>query len=227
VSLAIPASRVFINTVPMDAAASRPAAMKHIRWELSQYFPGTPPEEFLGDMHDLARDQGQTYTDMLCVSVRRRETQRLSDLLSRAGVTVEVVDVDHFAAETALKVSYPDTARRYVALVGITEGRLDISFLRNGNLESYGFRLAASTADIAREVGAISREASGLDSVVTYGTLLEKDLLVQIRKSSSTLVEALNPLRRLSVSPGLRPSERIHSPSYRFASVIGAAVRRD
>jgi hypothetical protein len=227
VSLAIHSSRVFIHTIPVEPTAQRSTTMRHLKWELGQYFPDTPPEEFTSDVHELTRDQGQAHVDMLSVSVRRREIQHLSDVLARVGMEVEIVDVDHFAAETALKISYPDTVLRYLALVGITEGRLDISYIRNGTLESYAYRLAASSAEIAEHVGAISRDVTGLNSVVAYGTLLDKDLLVLIRKASATLVEALNPLRRVGVSPGLRPSDRIHSPSYRFAAVIGAAVRRD
>ena len=73
----------------------------------------------------------------------------------------------------------------------------------------------------------LSREALGIYSIMTYGPYLDNDLLIRIRRSSALLVEALNPLRHITVSDTLRLADHLSMPSYRFASAVGVALRRD
>jgi hypothetical protein len=50
---------------------------------------------------------------------------------------------------------------------------------------------------------------------------------VQIRRASSILVEAMNPLRHVQVSDALRVAEHLSMPTYRFAAPVGVALRQD
>lgn len=143
------------------------------------------------------------------------------------GLTLHVLDVDHFSADTALRVNYPDTNRKYLALVGVKENRLDVSLIKNGNMESYSYSVVQSNKEIVEQIGLLSRETKGIYSITVYGPFLDKDLLVQIRRGSSLLVEALNPLRHVKVSDSLRLADHLSVPSYRFASAVGVALRRD
>ena len=133
------------------------------------------------------------------VSVRKSSAQAIGKVLKGLGLRLRVVDADHFAAESALRVNYPDSLRRHVALVGIKETRVDISVLKNGNLESYRYIPVHSPEEIIAEVGSLARESGGVFTIVAYGTALNAELLQGIRQEAGSLIEALNPLR---------PSER-------------------
>jgi len=102
-----------------------------------------------------------------------------------------------------------------------------VSVLRNGNLEGYSYRAPSSNQEIVETIGAISRETPGILSVMVYGPYLDTDLLQQIRRGSALLVEAMNPLRHVAVADSIRMAEHLTAPSYRFASAIGAALRRE
>ena len=143
------------------------------------------------------------------------------------GLELHIVDADHFAADTALRVNYPDTYRKYIALAGIKENRIDISLVRNGSLESYRYVIVNSNQQIIQAIAALARRSPGIHSITAYGPYLDRELLTQIRRGSPILVEALNPFRHVDVADSLRLAENLSVPSYRFAAAVGVALRRD
>ena len=227
VSVALDTASLFINTIPMEAQLSPAEINEHISWELEQFFPDTPAKDFITDTHVLTYNEPEQWNEVLTVSVRRYEAFLAQDALSRLGLNLHVVDVDHLSADTAHRKNYPDSLRRYVALVGVKENRLDVSLIKFGDILSYTYSVVDSNKEIVDQIGTLSRETKGIHSITAYGPYLDKDLLVQIRRASSLLVEALNPLRHVRVSDSLRLTDRLSVPTYRFASAVGVALRRD
>jgi Tfp pilus assembly PilM family ATPase len=225
VSVALDTSLLFINNVPIENDLSRNDMNEQFNWELSQYFPDTPAREFITDTHLLTKTE--TLSNMLSVSVKRQDAYAVQSAVAKLGLDLHIVDVDHFAADTALRINYPDTNRKYLAFIGIKEDRLDISMLRNGTIEAYSYSVVGSDQEIVDQIATVSREAKGIHGIIVYGSYLEKNLLVQIRRASSLLVEALNPLRHVKVSDSLRIADHLTAPSYQFASAVGVALRRD
>jgi Tfp pilus assembly PilM family ATPase len=227
VSVALDTASLFINTIPMEDDISQTEINDHINWELGQYFPDTRAKDFITDTHVLTYNKTQHWNDVLTVSVRRHDAYLVQDALSRLGLNLHIVDVDHLSADTALRKNYPDSVRRYIALVGVKENRLDISLIKFGDIESYRYLVVDSNKEIIEQIGTLSKETKGIHSITAYGPYLDKDLLVQIRRGSSLLVEALNPLRHVKVSDSLRLTDRLSVPTYRFASAVGVALRQD
>jgi Tfp pilus assembly PilM family ATPase len=227
VSVSLDTTEMFLNSIPMDEGLSRIQINEHINWELSQYFPEVSGKEFITDVHVLAQHTGDKWNEVLSVSVQRHDVFLVQQATQQMGLTLRILDVDHFSADTALRVNYPDTNRKYLALVGVKENRLDVSLIKNGNMESYSYSVVQSNKEIVEQIGLLSRETKGIYSITVYGPFLDKDLLVQIRRGSALLVEALNPLRHVKVSDSLRLADHLTVPSYRFASAVGVALRRD
>jgi Tfp pilus assembly PilM family ATPase len=227
VSIAFDSSRLFINTIPIEEGISRLERNEHIRWELSQYFPDSRPGDFITDVQPMTDNRVEKWVKTLSVSVRKSESDLLQGVLMDMGLDLHIIDVDHFSADAALRHNYPDTERKYMALAGIKENRLDISLLRNGVLEQYRYHQISSNSEIVEAIATLSRETRGLYSVTAYGTDLDMDLLVLIRRGSILLVEAMNPLRHVRVADSLRLSDHLTVPSYRFAAAIGVALRQD
>jgi Tfp pilus assembly PilM family ATPase len=226
-SMALDTGFLFLQRVPADPDAPREAVLDQIRWEIGQYHPGMEPGAFLSDFHRMKPASAGPAEEVLAVSLRKESVRSLTRALTALGLTVQIIDADHFSAETALRINYPDIFRRTLALVGVKENRLDVSVLRNGNLEGYSYRAPSSNQEIVETIGAISRETPGILSVMVYGPYLDTDLLQQIRRGSALLVEAMNPLRHVAVADSIRMAEHLTAPSYRFASAIGAALRRE
>ena len=140
---------------------------------------------------------------------------------------MHIVDADHFAADTALRINYPDTYRKYIALVGVKENRLDISLMRNGSLESYRYIVVQSNQEIIQGIASLARKTPGIHSITVVRPVSRPRPAHPIRRGSPILVEALNPLRHINVSDSLRLAEHLTVPSYRFAAAVGVALRRD
>lgn len=227
VSVALDTAQLVLNTIPIEDSLSRIELNEHINWELGQYYPDTPPREFITDVHVLTQNTTDHWNQVLSVSVRRHDAYQVQQALTNLGLDMHIVDVDHFSADTALRANYPDTNRKYLALIGVKENRLDISLIKNGNMESYSYCIVQSNQEIVDQIAALSRESKGIYSLTVYGPYLDKDLLVQIRRASALLVEALNPLRHVKVADSLRLADHLTVPSYRFASAVGVALRRD
>ncbi|MFN0158384.1 MAG: pilus assembly protein PilM [Bacteroidota bacterium] len=227
VSVALDTSSLFINSFPLEEGLSRVEINEHVNWELGQFFPQVPVREFVTDIHMMTANATERWNQVLSVSVRRRDAYAVQSAISKLGLSLHILDVDHFSADTALRINYPDSERKYLALVGVKENRLDISLLRNGTMESYHYCIVQSNQEIVDQVGALSRDVKGIQSITAYGPYLEKDILVLIRRGSALLVEALNPLRHVKVSDSLRLADHLSVPSYRFASAVGVALRRE
>jgi len=227
VSVSLDTAQMFLHSLPMDEGLSRIQINEHVNWELSQYYPESSPKEFITDVHVLTQHASDGWNEVLSVSVKRHDAYLVQQAVQQMGLTLHILDVDHFSADTALRVNYPDTNRKYLALVGVKENRLDVSLIKNGNMESYSYCAVQSNKEIVDQIGLLSRETRGIYSITVYGPFLDKDLLVQIRRGSALLVEALNPLRHVKVSDSLRLADHLSVPSYRFASAVGVALRRD
>ena len=226
-SIALDTALLFVNNLPIEQGLTRNEINDHVKWELTQYYPEAGPEEFITDVHVLTERSSGPYNEAMSVSVRRHDAVALQQAVAGAGLELHIVDADHFAADTALRINYPDTYRKYIALVGIKESRLDISLIRNGSLETYRYMVVQSNKDIVQGIASLARKTPGIHSITAYGPFLDRDLLTGIRRGSPILVEALNPLRHVNVSDSLRLAEHLSVPSYRFAAAVGVALRRD
>lgn len=226
-SAAIGSEQTFILTLPFEEGISRLERNDHIRWEIGQYFPDANPADFVTDVQPITDNKIDKWVKSISVSLRKHDADRIKKVIGEFGLRLKVIDVDHFSADTALRYNYPDIAKKYMALVGIKENRVDVSILRGGVLESYSYHAVASNQEIAACVSSLPEHHRGLFSLSAYGSFLDTDLLTRIRRDSSLLIEALNPLRHIDVADSLRLEESISLPSYRFATAVGVALRRD
>ncbi len=226
-SIALDTAALHLAMIPMEEGLTRAEITEHITWELSQYYPDLSAKEFISDVHPLSRPEIERWREVLSVSVRRTHASAVQKALAAVGLELHILDVDHFAADTAMRLNYPDAYRKFVALVGVKENRLDVSLIRNGSLESYSYTLVRSNKEIIDSIANLPQVAKGIFSITVYGPYLDRDLLTQIRRASKLLVEAMNPLRHVTISDSLRVADHLSMPSYRFAAAVGAALRRD
>ena len=155
-SVALDTALLFMNSIPMEDGLTRVEINEHINWELRQYFPDTPAKEFITDVHVLTRHETDRWNEVLSVTVKRQDVYRVQKAMAELGLDLHILDADHFSADMALRVNYPDTYRKYLALVGVKENRLDISLMRNGNLESYSYCSVQSNQEIVEQIAKLS-----------------------------------------------------------------------
>ena len=223
--LAVDSSLMFINTIPVATSASRAQIEEHIQWELEKYFPDVPRGSFISDMHVLTQKDGQVHDEILMVAIRRDLIQKLRHSSTRLKMPLDLVDVDHFSADTALRANYPETANKYVALICTKPRHLDVSLIRYNDLESYSTLVVETPDDVVACIRDLSRNTRGLSSITVYGTHLDRTLLMRMRNASSLPIEALNPFRTIDIVYSVRGNSDLTLAPYRFAAAVGAALR--
>ncbi|MEO8167887.1 MAG: pilus assembly protein PilM [bacterium] len=225
VSVALDSSLLFINSVPVSQNATRSDIDEQVEWELKTYFPDSPRDSFISDMHVLS-GTGKV-NNVMMVSARNDLVQKLYRSLSRLRLGLDIVDVDHFSVDNALRFNFPETSNKLIALIGLKRGRMDTSYIRYNDLEAYSYALYSLPEEAVAQIGKVSNDTKGLSSISIYGTHLSADSLGQIRNVSAVPVEALNPLRSVQLSSSVRANINSTFASYRYCAAVGAALRRD
>lgn len=226
-AIAIDSSKVFITVFPFPGSATRDQITQQVHWELSQYYPDDPYRGFISDFHILPGRHEMQSKKVMCVAVRRDRIDRIRKVLTRVNLEPALVDVDHFSADVAMRRNYPDTGGKFIAFFGVKAARLDASFIRYNDLESYTYALHTGTSSVVARIQSTVENIKGLSHIMLYGSDLTGEIIEGVRSAMSLPVEVTNPLRTIDIAAPAR-SEGAHlQQSHRFAAAIGVAMRRD
>lgn len=121
---------VIVKPIPMDRM-SETDAREVIRWEAEQHVPF--------DMENVQLDfqildpQGEgPQMRVLLVAAKRELIENRMSLLSDAGISPTIIDVDAFALHNAFEQNYPDAMDGLIALVNIGHDTTNVNLLENG-----------------------------------------------------------------------------------------------
>lgn len=120
---------VIIKKISLPAMSSEELA-ESIRWEAEQYVPF--------DINDVNLDYvvlepGGETMDVLLVAVKKDKIGDYTSVVTQAGKTPALVDVDAFAVQNAYEVNYPVEPGRVVALVNIGASVTNVNVLSGAN----------------------------------------------------------------------------------------------
>lgn len=224
-AVALDTTRLFVNTIPVDNTTES-VIEEQIAWELSEYFPGSPKNAFISDYHVMPKSDSRLYNNVLTVSVRRDVVQKIQRAMSRLKLQLTNVDGDQFAAETVLRLSYPNTKAKLIALAGIKAERLDVSLLQNWEVESYSYRLVTQDENIVQALALLAKEHKRVEGVMVFGKSLDEGLIGELRAALPVPVEVLNPFRTVTVAAKLRFNNDLTTRAFRYVAAIGVALRQ-
>src|SRR5579863_2532966 len=139
-------------------------ARELMRWEAEQHVPFDMESVEL-DFQILDPDGEGMEMNVLLVAAKRELVEAKLRVLSEAGLTPAVVDVDAFALHNAFEVNYPDAMGGVVALVNIGHEVSNINILDDG-VPILTRDVAVGTRrfreDLQRERGLSPDDADGL-----------------------------------------------------------------
>ncbi len=120
---------VIIKKISLPTMSSEELA-ESIRWEAEQYVPF--------DINDVNLDYvvlepGGETMDVLLVAVKKDKIGDYTSVITQAGKTPALVDVDAFAVQNAYEVNYPVEPGRVVALVNIGASVTNVNVLSGAN----------------------------------------------------------------------------------------------
>ena len=121
---------VIIKKISLPAMSAEELA-ESIRWEAEQYVPFDINDVNL-DYVVLEPGGGETM-DVLLVAVKKDKIGDYTSVITQAGKTPVLVDVDAFAVQNAYEINYPVEPGRVVALVNIGASVTNVNVLSGGN----------------------------------------------------------------------------------------------
>jgi len=121
---------VIIKPITMDRMGEGDAR-DVIRWEAEQHVPFDIKSVEL-DFQILNPEDEGVRMDVLLVAAKRELVDNKVGLLTDAGVSPSIIDVDAFALHNALEYNYPESRQGIVALVNVGHEVTNVIILENG-----------------------------------------------------------------------------------------------
>ncbi len=156
---------VIVKKIQAERVPER-EAREVMRWEAQQHVPFEDMDAVELDFQILdPYDDGNSQMSVLLVAAKRDLVEAKLRLLSDAGLSPSIVDVDAFALHNAFELNYPDAMNGIVALVNIGHEVTNINVLDDG-IPVLTRDIAVGTRrlreDLQRERGLTAEDASAL-----------------------------------------------------------------
>lgn len=156
---------VIVKKIQAERVGER-EAREVMRWEAQQHVPFEDMDAVELDFQILdPYDEGNSQMSVLLVAAKRDLVEARLRLLSEAGLSPSIVDVDAFALHNAFELSYPDAMNGIVALINIGHEVTNINVLDDG-IPVLTRDIAVGTRrlreDLQRERGLTAEDASAL-----------------------------------------------------------------
>ncbi len=182
---------VIIKKISLPAMSSEELA-ESIRWEAEQYVPFDINDVNL-DYVVLESGGGETM-DVLLVAVKKDKIGDYTSVITQAGKTPALVDVDAFAVQNAYEVNYPVEPGRVVALVNIGASVTNVNILSGGNTifwRDISFGGNQYTDAIQKQLSLGFEQADSLKKGAASGEHTLQEILPILRSVSDDLAQEL------------------------------------
>ncbi|HLF14500.1 MAG TPA: hypothetical protein VI932_06400 [Bacteroidota bacterium] len=225
VSVGIDNASVFYHSFPADQSLPRAERDELIDWELSHYIAGYVGTEFIKDVHVLSPEPGGKATGLLVVAANRSFVQNIQSLVRDKKLELQVIETNFFGATYALGANYPEAEMKRVLVATLEGDRVDAGVLNRGKLERHVCTQVTDQEGLIRLLG-LTAFAGKVDETYLSGAGATHALVLAARTKLGIPVEMLNPARKLRLKGRYARKNEFAGLEYRFASVIGCALRR-
>jgi Tfp pilus assembly PilM family ATPase len=232
-AVTIGTSQAFLNILPLDYSEGKQALNSKIYWELSNFFPDTY-NDYIINTYRLNSVMPCINTDeFLIIAVLKNAMEFVKRLFKLCNLNLDLVDIDHFSAEHALRFNYNEAiSKRNILLVGLRSGRIDYGYIENKKYKYYCYSKYSSGPEfnlsLVRKVnslmnGILLKQAP--DTIYLYGDIIRDDTLESLIKNTRVRVEILNPFENINSSAMYLKNENLRKISYQYTPAAGAALR--
>ena len=130
VATAISGHSVIVKKIVVNVASEEEVAGS-ISYEAPQYIPFDMADVYY-DHQVLGPAQGGPGFDVMLVAAKKDKVLNYTNVLSQAGKSTRLVDIDAFAVQNAFEMNYEQTLDRMTALLNIGASIMNINIMRGG-----------------------------------------------------------------------------------------------
>jgi len=225
VSVGVDNGSVFYHSFPVDQSEGVTGRDDQMDWELGNYIGGYQPDDFIKEVRVLSSDARRKTQEVLVVAANKAFVRNIQASIREKKLRLQVIETNFFGASYALAASYPETEMKRVLLATVEGERADAGIFHRGKLEKHFCASLNQAADLTGFLGRIAADGR-IDDIYLCGGGATHALTLSARNALGRGVELMNPLRRLRLARSYRKNTDFAGLEYRFASVIGCALRK-
>ena len=222
VSIALDNASVLLHSFPMDNSLNQVEQNEFVTWELSNYVEGYREKKYINDAHLLQTHVQGKVSELFVIAARRSLIFGIQEALSDQKFQLHITDTNHFGAQYALLVNYPDVRTKIVALAVLSGERTDLGILNQGKLVYYRYAPVSSPEDVLDFLQSQLRLYAA-DQIFLCGGAATDTLVEGAEQRLGIHAELLNPFKRLAGGSLLRD---LAGQEHRYASAVGCALRK-
>jgi hypothetical protein len=233
VSAAIGTSQAFILTVPVDKSDGRNSINSKIYWELSNYFPDNY-NDFIVNTYRLSAFMPSGDTDeFLIIAVLKSTLEFVKRIFKLCNIELQLVDIDHFAAENIFRKNYPDEIEdKNLLLIGLKSARIDFGVISDKKYSFYTYSRYNTDIELnlslVRKLNSLLGERLSklnIHDVILYGDDIKPDTIDALKKIPGVKPVVMNPFENINSSALFLKDEALRKKSYLYAPSCGVAYR--
>jgi Tfp pilus assembly PilM family ATPase len=229
VACSIDSQALFITSMPTDNSLDRHELNEHITWELGVHFEGEDPKNFITDLVTLEELPEQGIHDKLMITIRREHVAALKKILGSFGLSLNIVDVDHFGAGYALRLNYPEITHHTIAFLGMKKMCFDFTVLHKGHTVAYSSSDFSSPADAASQISALlsAQQQKKISKIYVHGPVIGTELLRSFRDQLTIPFDVMDAFKKIRFGKQIREGPKYRRLAYQFAPCVGMALRKE
>jgi len=216
---------IVVQSIPTDASLTESELDQHSQWELSQYALVKNINAFNVSSMVLDTNAEIQVNTTVIVAVRKIFLNFLANVCRQLSGTLNIIDVDQFGAENALRFNYPEIAAQRVLLAGVDENSFDASVLANGETKNFVTMEWSTENDMAQLAEYV--KGVNVESVFFHGRIVSQALVTSLKQLVSIPVEIMDPFKKVSLPRTLRNYRDIEARKQEYASAVGLALRAE
>lgn len=233
IALTIGTPQAFLITIPLDYSEGKQSINSKIYWELSNYFPDSYNDYVINTYRLNSVLPCKQSDEFLIIAVQKNSLEFVKRIFKICNLNLTLVDIDHFAAEHALRKSYAKGIEGKNALmVGLRNGRVDYGYISDKKYKFYAYSKYYSEPEfnlsLIRKINSLlgsEKLRDGIDTIYLYGDEIKEDTINSLGKIEGTSLVLVDPFEKIPVSDPFGKNEVMQNASYRFASSCGVALR--
>jgi Tfp pilus assembly PilM family ATPase len=233
IAVTIGTPQAFLLTIPIDYSEGKQSLNSKIYWELSNYFPDSYNDFVINTYRLNSVLPCRESDEFLIIAVQKNTLEFVKRIFKMCNLNLALVDIDHFAAEHAVRRSYSeDITGKNILMVGLRNGRVDYGYICDKKYKFYAYSKYSSEPEfnlsIVRKIKSLLETpelSSGVDAVYLYGDDIKEDTIASILKSAKVRLEIVNPFESIQASDLFLKNELLHKSAFKFAPSCGVALR--
>lgn len=229
VNLSIDSRLSYIIKIPIEKSLSPQELKDHLIWEFNQHFFDEDHRNYFLSYHPIKKNKEQYFESVLFLAIQKSYINFFRHIFEDVGLSLNVIDVDHFSAETVCQHIYDYFSNSNNFLMTIKSGFFEFSLYERGNLISFRQVQYREMEDIIKyfekSISPLLKENKNLiNKIYVCGEKVRTRLIDELNSVVPVEVLLINPFRKFIINKSVLNSP-VYENFHEFTPALGIALR--